>query len=460
MTSGQRQQPRWLNRVYARVIYPIFEPRSYGRFSDRLHRYQRMEGLSLEANRELQWQALTRLLAHAYDSSPFYRQRFDQAGVLPSDVTSPADLKKIPPLTRDDIQNNLPEIQSRRYRAEELIHAATGGTTETPVSLLRDPESVREKIAVQWRFNNWAGLFPGDKAFYLWGARSDFSQAPSWRRRLYDRTLFRRAWAPTALLNDEILETYRRDLNGFKPRVMYAYPTALALFCEFLRGCGRSYHRPAAAICTAEPLHEHQRNVIREVLGCVPFDHYGTRDFGLPAAECEFHEGLHLNPAAAYFEFVPVADSDPSGLSEILVTDLLNYGMPLIRYRINDCAMVGPETCPCGRGYPLVRKIIGRTTDNFRLHDGSIIPGVVLPYRVLQVCPGLKKIQLVQETVHDFRLLYVPGPCFGRDDLELLRTNLGKFFPADVRWSFEQVKDIPREPSGKTRFCISKVTRR
>jgi phenylacetate-CoA ligase len=314
-------------------------------------------------------------------------------------------------------------------------------------------------MAVQWRFNSWAGFHPGDKVFYLWGARQDFAERPSWRWRLYDRHLMRQVWAPTSLFNDAVLESYRQTLNEFRPRIVYAYPTPLALFCAYLRESARPYWRPLSAICTAEPLLDHQRQLIQEVLECPVFDHYGTRDFGMIAGECEKHQGMHLNPAAAYVEFVPVTGSEVEGLHEILVTDLLNYGLPLIRYRINDCALLGSEACACGRGYPLIRRITGRTTDVFHLPNGDIVPGVALTNRVLQVCPGLKKVQIIQETQQDFRVRYVPGPGFGQADLDLLKANLRKFVRDRVEWVFEQVADIERERSGKTRFCISYVGR-
>src|SRR5205823_12639505 len=112
----------------------------------------------------------------------------------------------------------------------DLKQSATGGTTDAPVPFYRDLESLREKTAVQVHFDSWAGYLPGDKVFYLWGARSDYAQNPSWRWRLYDRLLMRRVWAPTSLLNEEILESHRKSLNRLKPKVIYAYPTPLALF--------------------------------------------------------------------------------------------------------------------------------------------------------------------------------------------------------------------------------------
>ena len=456
--SSQGTSHGWISSAYTRFVYPVFERPACQGMGRRLRYYQGLERLSLEKNEALQWRALIRLLQSAYDSSGFYRQRFDRAGVHPSKIATPSDLQAIPPLTRDDIRNHLSEIRSQRFRTEELLPAATGGTTDTPVPIRRSVDSVREKAAIQWRFNAWAGHFPGNKVFYLWGARQDYSENPSWRWRLYDRHLMRRMYAPTSLFNEAVLESYRQMMNDFRPRIVYAYPTPLALFCEYLKSCGRPCHRPLSAICTAEPLLPSQRRIIEEVLGCPLFEHYGSREFGIIAANCEHRQGLHLNPAAAYVEGLPMPGCDVEGLQEILVTDLLNYGMPLIRYRINDCILPGAtRVCPCGRGLPLIGRIEGRTTDVFRLANGDVVPGVALTNRVLQVCPGLKKTQVIQETMDDIRIRYVPGSGFDPSQLEMLTAKLRKFFPEQVNLTFEQVADIERERSGKTRFCISRV---
>lgn len=442
---------------YTHVIYPGLHPQVYGGLGRHFRQLAQREKLTLEENRKRQWQDLIALLRHAEGSSPFYQERFREVGIRVADIRSPRDLAKIPPLTRDDLRNHLELIYSRKFQREDLKRAATGGTTDTPVPILRNPESIRWKQAVQLRFNAWAGFLPGDKVFFLWGARQDYSENPSWRWRLYDRYLLQQVWAPTSLFNEQVLESFRQKLNQFRPRIIYAYPTPLVLFCEYLAESRRTLHQPQSAICTAEPLLAPQRRLIEEVLGCPVFEHYGSRDFGMIAAECEEHQGLHLNPAAAFVEFQPVDGAETSGLHEIFVTDLFNYGMPLIRYKINDCARLGPERCPCGLGYPLIRQIVGRTTDNFFLSNGDVVPGVSLTNRVIQVCPGIKKIQVIQETLCDFRVRYVAGASFALDDLNRLREKLNVYFGESVKWSFERTEEIPRERSGKTRLCISRV---
>jgi phenylacetate-CoA ligase len=449
---------RAINWLYVHGVLPLVQPAQYRGLAGELRKHEAFERKSLAENQEIQWESLIRLLRHAYDTTPFYRQRFDSAGIHPRQISSPLDLQKIPVLTRDDLRHHQDELWSRSYPREALPAAATGGTTDLPVRLLRSPESLLKKGAVHSRFNAWAGLWPGDKIFYLWGARIDFAQNPSWRWRLYDRYVNRRVWAPVSLLNEQILESFRLSLNQFRPRTIYAYPTPLAHFCEYLRDCGKTFHRPVSAICTAEPLLDHQRQVIEEVLACPVFEMYGSRESGMIAAQCEYRQGLHLNPHAAYLEFIPLEGHESGGACEILITDLLNYGMPFVRYKINDCALLGQEKCKCGRGYPLIAKIIGRTADMFQLPNGDRVPGLTLHRLITEDCSGFKKIQVIQDTLSDFRVRFVRGAEFEEAHLSLLSKRLGQRFGDSLRWKFESVDDIERERSGKTRFCISHVT--
>lgn len=449
---------RAVNWLYLNAILPACRPAQFRGLSEEMRKQAAQESRSLAENRETQWQSLSRLLKHAYDTTPFYRQRFELAGIRPEQFQSPEDLRKIPVLTREDLRVHQEDLWSRKYQRHMLPSAATGGTTDTPVPLLRSPECLLTKGAVHHRFNSWAGLWPGDKVLYLWGARVDFAQAPSWRWKLYDRYINRRVWAPASLLNEQVLESFRELLNRFRPRIIYAYPTPLAHFCEYLRASGRAFHHPIAAICTAEPVLDHQRSVIEEVLGCRVFEMYGSRESGMIAAQCEYGQGLHLNPQAAYLEFVPLEGEGPDGVHEILITDLLNHGMPFLRYKINDCALLGPQTCKCGRGYPLLARIIGRTADMFQLPNGDRVPGVTLHRLIAEDCPGFKKIQIIQDTLSDFRVRFVAGANFQLADVSLLKKRLGQRFGDTLRWKLEQVEDIERERSGKTRFCISHVT--
>jgi phenylacetate-CoA ligase len=317
---------------------------------------------------------------------------------------------------------------------------------------------IPEKSAMQSRFDTWAGMWPGDKVFYLWGARIDFVEKPSWRWKLYDRHLMRRVWAPTSVFNEEVLESYRQTLNDFRPRIIYAYPTPLALLSKYLLECGKPYHRPLSAICTAEPLAPEDRETISAGAGLRNFralrharfwnDRGGMRT--APRDACEPGRGVRRVPAGG-----GRGGRGPARDSGHRSAQLRHAFDPL---QIGDCTIPTGAACPCGRGYPLIGRVIGRTTDNFYLPNGDVVPGVSLTGRIIKVCPGIVKMQVIQDTIDSFRIRYVSGPAFSPSDLENLGEVLKFYFGSSVTWKFEQTAEIERERSGKTRFCISHVT--
>jgi phenylacetate-CoA ligase len=443
--------------IYSAAILPLADKKSYANLRRNLTKGRELEKRPLEENLKSQWTKTCQMLQHAYESVPFYKDRFDAAGIKPTDIRSPKDMQRIPVLTRDDIRNNFERLASTRYQRKDLLQAATGGTTDSPVPILRNAECIPLRNAIQAEFEAWAGVEPGDKIFWLWGARSDFAENPSWRWRLYDEGLLRRVWAPTSLLNESVLSNYAARLDSFKPKAIIAYPTPLAAFCSHLNASSYKGHLTKTAISTAEPLLPEQREVIERALQCKVFEIYGARDFGMVAGECERHDGMHLNPFTIFAEILPVQDSD--GVHEIIATELLNFGFPLIRYRINDCVYPRDPHCSCGRGFPLINKIEGRVTDNFYLSNGDLVPGVALTNRAIKTASGIKQMQVIQERVNQFTINYVPDSTFSESSIANLRMKLVEFLGKDIQFDFVRLEEIKRERSGKTRLCISRVSR-
>lgn len=444
--------------LYTNFILPWLQPERYAGLGPRLEALKSRERLSVESNAQLTWQDVQDALRHAYDYVPYYRALFGSVGATPEDIRSDADLKKLPPLTRAVLRDRASDLIAKDIPRDRLREAATGGTTDTPVPLLRDVECIRQRTAVQVRLNQWAGLDPGMKAMWLWGARTDYPANPSWKWRTFETSIMHRVWCPVSVLDEATFERYLETLNSFRPEAIVAYPTPLALFCEYLLAQTKVYHTPKTAIVTAEPLLESQRQLIEKALQCQVFSHYGARDFGMIAAQCEQGSYMHLCNASIYFDYEEIPGSN--GLHEIFATDLTNRAMPMIRYRINDCTYRVQTSCSCGRGYPLIGNIEGRTTDNFVLFDGTVVPGVAMTNRLIKVCPEILKLQIIQEEYERFIIRFVRGIDFRGEVLGALKDRFFQLLGRRVELRLEEVQDIPRERSGKTRLCISNVQQR
>jgi len=138
-------------------------------------------------------------------------------------------------------------------------------------------------------------------------------------------------------------------------------------------------------------------------------------------------------------------------------TDLCNRAMPIIRYEVGDMAAWAERPCPCGRGLPVLDRIEGRVADYVVTRRGELISGISLTENFAVLVPGVAQMQIVQEEVDRFLFRIVKADDFGPASLERIRSLVAERFGPEVRYDCQFVDHIPPEPSGKYRFCISKV---
>jgi phenylacetate-CoA ligase len=185
---------------------------------------------------------------------------------------------------------------------------------------------------------------------------------------------------------------------------------------------------------------------------------YGCEEVSLIACECQRHDGLHVNADGVYVEILRDGrPADPGETGSIVVTDLTNRAMPLLRYQVGDVAVLSERQCPCGRGLPLLERLEGREADYVVTPAGEMISGISLTENFALQVPGIAQFQIVQESVQRFRFRIVRGPDFGPASLQRLRSLVRERFGSDVNYQCEYLEQIPPEPSGKYRFCISQV---
>ena len=445
---------------HTHMLLPLAEPERHAGLPARLRAIRRFERSSDKVQRAAQQQRLQRILDHAYNTVPFYRQRFDDAGFRPSDARVDRPLP-LPVLKRDDLRDGVSALLSSSYQLQDLRRAGSSGTTSTPIQFYRDIEGLRNKTALQLQLNSWSGYKPGDSVLMLWGAHRDLAMQPSWRWRFYEETLMRCTPAPSGIINDEILERFRERYETRRPKVLYAYSTVLAAFAAFMQRRGMT-HRPTTVIATAEVMNDENRKLVESVFGVPVTMHYGSREVGMVAAECLDHEGLHFHPWSSYVEFDPIGDTPDGPAYRLLITDLLNYGQPFIRYDTGDCVTLSMQSCSCGRWFPMVSKILGRVCEGIILADGGIVPGITLGTQMAQMghtFRSIAQVQFVQKSLHHIHLRYAvkEDSTAKQPELDSIRTAIDALMNQPMHWSLEQVADIPRERSGKIRLCVSEI---
>ncbi|MBZ5555297.1 MAG: hypothetical protein LAO21_21505 [Acidobacteriia bacterium] len=405
-----------------------------------------------------QWDRVLKILDLAYEQIPFYRDRFQEAGITPKSIQAPSDLSKIPFLTREDLRNHQRELMNPLVRPEDLIQTATGGTTDSPVHLALDRECFARRRACTLHFQRWWGAGPGDRVASLWGAEQDYSRTESFRSRVRGWVLGRALYLPSSYLNDGIMQGYYEKLVEFRPKTIQAYPTPLYLFACFLEK--NNLQLPIHSInVAAEYLYGYQREKIESVFSTRIYNWYGAREVGHIATECSIHQGMHLNCYGLYVEAVKdekLVENEPG---DLIFTDLFNRAMPIIRYRIGDLGVISARACACGSALPLLEEVTGRSTDAFWNRDGSFTAGASFCGRIMKECQGIKQLQIIQKDFERFQLNVVKGANFREKEVEELKQRIGDFLHAQLTFDVVFVNEVLPEPSGKVIFCKSEVGR-
>jgi phenylacetate-CoA ligase len=409
--------------------------------------------------RRRQWQAVKAMLAHAYATVPFYRRRMGQAGLYPDAVRNWADFARLPVLTKADIRTARDELRSQAYLHRPVHHKSTSGSTGVSLEVVVDERAAQWKRACTLRANEWSGWRFGEPVALLWG-NPDYLQR-GWRGRFRNYLLDRAAYLDTLHVDEAAMARFHARLRGHRPTLVFGHAHSVYLFADYLRSLPRHDVRPRGIITTAMVLHDWQRRVIEDVLGCPVTNRYGCEEVSLIACECERHEGLHVNTDGVHVEIV--RDGQPARPGEpgsVVVTDLANRAMPLLRYQVGDVAVASARRCACGRGQPLLERVEGRDADYVTTPSGQMISGISLTENFALKLPEVAQLQIVQETLTDFRFRIVRGREFGPDSMDRIEKLVHERFGPGVAYRCEFVERIAPEPSGKYRFCVSKVANR
>jgi phenylacetate-CoA ligase len=399
---------------------------------------------------ELQWQEMRRLLKHAFRAVPYYQRKYAAAGIELEDIRTREDFAKLPALTREEVSANRSELCSRAY-TQRLIPHATGGSSGVPTRFYITPESYDWRCAATARAYSWAGHRIGERILYLWGG--PVGKVPFFQRaKLNSYRFFRRErFVPTFVQTPEVWQQTFEAAMRFRPRFIMGYVSSLERFAQFLLERDLTIPGLHAVIAGAEPVNENARELAEQAFRAPLFDTYGSREFMSIAAECEHHRGLHIHADNLLVETELDADLGPS---EMLVTDLHNYGMPFIRYQIGDVGLLSKAECPCGRGLPLIERIEGRTLEVLRTRDGRAISPILWRH-VLKDIAEIREFQIQQEAIDEIVISIVLTDSLSRRSETLLRTEMAKVFTPATRLTIKKVECIPQLPSGKRRLAVS-----
>ncbi len=400
---------------------------------------------------------LKKILMHANNNVSFYNKRFEKANILNDNDLSLYEFRRLPLLTKDDIRNNALSLTSREFNRRKWYWKSTSGSTGVPIRVIQDVLYNKWRNAtVQYFYENLVGIdeSAAKKIIFLGSPRD-----------LYNCTVTPRAKVTCWLrntrflsgykMNEEIMESYVKTINSYKPDLVKGHPHILHEFCDFITKKGLQIYQPKVVISEGEKLRELMREKIESVFGTKIYDYYGSSESAGIAGECKAGL-LHIFTFNNYIEVLNRRNRQlrKGEKGKVILTTLHNYSMPLIRYEIGDEAILGPKQCKCGNPLPTLKEVMGRITDYFIKEDGTLINGVgFVP--LFESQNWIRSFQIIQEDYRKIRILVVAEGYVNKKETSgidnKLKAIMGK--NCDILWAF--VDEIPKTESGKHSYLKS-----
>lgn len=393
-------------------------------------------------------QRVREFVQHCVDTVPFYRRRFKESGLSFQDIRTLEDLRHIPILTKQQVQDHTSELISTAVPQREQIIAHTSGTTGGGLRFRTTHTAVQEHLAVWWRYRRWHGLDLNTWCGYF-GGRSvvpaSQSRPPFWRYNYPGRQILFSGYH----MSPANMNCYLAELRAKRPPWLHGYPSLLALMASHVLETGDDLlYQPRWITTGAENLSLRQAEVIDRAFGVRPRQHYSMAEAVANISECELG-ALHVDEDFAAVELLP--DSDGAGC-RVVGTNLANRATPLLRYGVEDTVSLSEKRCACRRPGRVVAAVDGRLEDYIVLRDGTRLGRLD---HIFKDMTNVREAQLYQARPGHLLVRIVRGNRYTDDDECALLTEITKRVGDRAETKIEYVEVLERSRAGKLRFVVS-----
>lgn len=413
-----------------KITYPLYLRIKHRK--DSVKYYKQLiinENRELVHNRNIQKENLYKQVKLAKENTIFYKKYIEENHLSFSVETIYEDIKQLPVLTKKMIRDNYSELIS--HEQIPFIKNYSGGSTGEPICILQDKQM--EICESRNYFFYLAGRKIGEKVLYLWGSQMDLQrQKKSFFTRFANRFVHRTEILNSFSITQNEMQAFVDKINKVKPVIIYAYIQSIYELAIFIKNNKLKVYSPKAIMVTAGTLFYDWKKEIEDVFKTSVFNQYGSREVGGIACECEKHEGLHILMNSQYIE---ILDDEGNSLKDgeignIVITNLINRKMPLIRYAVGDIGIKKKELCSCGRGIELLECVNGRKVNIFKNERGDKIDGEFFTH-LFYGLDYVERFQVVQNRINLINIY-----------IQLWKNKKLDTYAADMRNMEESIKRI------------------
>ncbi len=400
---------------------------------------------------EIQQKKLQKLLQHAYNNVPYYRQLFDSVGVKPDEIKRAADLPALPITTKSHLRScPVDQVIAKNVDINNCVKERTSGSSGMPFSFFftRKDNDLRPLLDLRILLANGYNL--RDTIIGIADSRHAVEKK-HWFQHL---GLMRKEHVPILTPVEEQIEKIQR----MRPDIIWSFTSDIVLIATRMKEENIKGIHPKAIYTMAEFLDQNRRKLLTSVFGVAPLDFYASAECGAIAWECHKHTGYHINIDTLIVECIKDGRQVRPGESgELIVTNLHSYAMPFIRYSVGDIGGLSDKRCPCGRGLPLLSVIEGRRIDCIVLPDGKSISPYLLTCAIEDI-PGILRYQIIQEGKRKIRVNFLKGEGFSPATIIQIKRKCREVMRDEVEVNPVVVETLRYDKSGKFRVVISELS--
>jgi len=410
----------------------------------------------------VQKRRLEDLLLHAWAETEYYRGVLERCGAVCKGRVNVERYADIPFLTKKIIREQGARLRAKSLPIGHRPHAnQSSGTSGEPVHVWQDNVYWDVTIATRTYHFAMVGKNIGEREMKIWGSERDLYQGTIGLKAKVQNWIYNRRFEQCFHLPEQSMRRIIAHIDHWKPKMLWCYRDGIYALAQYMNEHGIVVHPPAGVVLGGATVYPFMTEAIEKAFRAPVFSAYGSREIGAAACECGTGEGHHLAAQSHVVEAIglderPVIEEE----GELAITPLMNWTMPLIRYRIGDRGRLTSRRCSCGRAFPLLGALSGRILEAMTNSKGEHVDGGFVVYVLSFMAERgyIRKFQVIQEEDRSITINVVPETATSlndhANDVRILTEKIQVVMGQDCPVRFVEVDDIPLSPSGKYPYVI------